>query len=126
MKRSHISLKQILQYVDVYSTTRLADEAQMWRGLWVKKGGWVAARNALNSVGQELRRLGVKTAFGTAGTFDAPLLSEDGTQCIGVRTVDGTEWGADLVIMATGAWSPTLIDLEGQCVSKVKPLCRPS
>jgi len=88
----------------------------------VKTGGWVAARNALNSVGQELRRLGVKTAFGTAGTFAAPLLSEDGTQCIGVLAEDGTEWGADIVIMATGAWSPALIDLEGQCVSKVKPL----
>jgi sarcosine oxidase/L-pipecolate oxidase len=95
---------------------------QTWRGLWVKRGGWVAARNALNAVGQELRRLGVKTAFGTAGTFSAPLLSKDGTQCIGVRAEDGTEWDADLVIIATGAWSPTLIDLQGQCISKVKLL----
>jgi len=79
----------------------------------------VAARNALDSVGNELRRLGVKTAFGTAGTFKEPLLSVDSGRCIGVVAEDGTEWAADLVVMATGAWSPTLIDLEGQCVSKV-------
>jgi sarcosine oxidase/sarcosine oxidase/L-pipecolate oxidase len=81
----------------------------------------VAARNALDSVGHELRRLGVKTAFGTAGTFKIPLLTEDETRCRGVETEDGTQWTADLVIMATGAWSPALIDLEGQCVSKVGP-----
>jgi sarcosine oxidase/L-pipecolate oxidase len=97
----------------------MADHNQDWRGLWVKQGGWVAARNALNSVGLELRRLGVKTAFGTAGTVKAPMMSQDGMQCIGVEAEDGTEWKADMVVMATGAWSPTLIELEGQCISKV-------
>jgi sarcosine oxidase/L-pipecolate oxidase len=94
-------------------------DVQDWRGLWVKQGGWVAARNALDSVGHELRRLGVKTAFGTAGTFKAPLLSSDANRCVGVLAEDGTEWAADVVVMATGAWSPTLVDLEGQCISKV-------
>lgn len=85
----------------------------------MKQAGWVAARDALNSVGLELRRLGVKTAFGTSGTFRSLLLSKEGKRCVGVRTVDGTEWEADLVVFAAGAWSPTLLDLEGQCVSKV-------
>jgi len=79
----------------------------------------VAARNALDSVGLELRWLGVKTAFGSSGTFKSVLLSRDGKRCVGVKTVDGTEWSADLVVFAAGAWSPTLLDLEGQCVSKV-------
>lgn len=92
---------------------------QSWRGLWVKQGGWVAARNALNSVGIELRRLGVKTSFGSSGTFASLLLSADGKTCVGVKAADGTEWPADLVVFAAGAWSPTLLDLEGQCVSKV-------
>ncbi len=90
----------------------------------MKQGGWVAARNALNSVGHELRRLGVKAAFGSSGTFHSLLLSEDGKTCVGVRTVDGTEWPADLVVFAAGAWSPTLLDLEGQCVSKVSRICQ--
>ncbi|OCF33856.1 sarcosine oxidase [Kwoniella heveanensis BCC8398] len=90
-----------------------------WKGLFVKNGGWVAAREALNSVGHELRRLGVKSAFGTAGTFDSLIFDEgDGRTVRGVRASDGTEWLGDLVIMAAGAYSPALIDLEDQCESK--------
>ena len=78
----------------------------------------MAARDALTAVGAELRRLGVKSAFGSTGTFHSLVLDERG-DCAGVRAADGTVWPADLVIMATGAWSPSLIDLEGQCESKV-------
>lgn len=39
--------------------------------------------------------------------------------CNGVQTVDGTKYYADKIILAAGAWSPTLVDLEDQCVSKV-------
>lgn len=38
--------------------------------------------------------------------------------CIGVETEDGTRYTADKVILAAGAWSPVLVDLEGQCCSK--------
>jgi sarcosine oxidase/L-pipecolate oxidase len=55
----------------------------------------------------------------SAGTFEQPILTENGTKCSGVRTADGTEYYADKVILAAGAWSPALVDLEGQCVSKV-------
>ncbi|GFZ51937.1 hypothetical protein JCM24511_09707 [Saitozyma sp. JCM 24511] len=89
-----------------------------WRGLWVKDAGWVAARDALTAVGAELRRLGVKSAWGTSGTFESLMLAADDRTCVGVRTIDGTEWPADLVVLATGAWSPALVNLEGQCVSK--------
>lgn len=88
-----------------------------WRGLYTSDGGWVAARDALNSVGRELQKLGVKSAFGTSGTFRELLLREG--RCVGVRAVDGTEWAADVVVLAAGAWSPCLVDLEGQCTSKV-------
>ncbi|KAK8869469.1 hypothetical protein IAR55_000033 [Kwoniella newhampshirensis] len=88
-----------------------------WRGLYCASGGWVAAADALNSVGTELEKLGVKSAFGPSGTFSSLLLKEDGS-VRGVKTVDGTEWDADLVVLAAGAWSPVLVDLEGQCTSK--------
>lgn len=55
----------------------------------------------------------------SAGTFKQPLFAADGLTCNGVETVDGTKYYADKVVLATGAWSPTLIDLENQCVSKV-------
>lgn len=54
-----------------------------------------------------------------AGTFKRPLFATDGLTCVGVETTDGTQYFADKIVLAAGAWSPTLIDLEGQCVSKV-------
>jgi hypothetical protein len=60
------------------------------------------------------------TLLPSAGTFSRPLFAEDGVTCNGVETTDGTKYYADKVVLATGAWSPTLIDLEDQCVSKVR------
>ncbi|KAL7420417.1 hypothetical protein Q5752_005388 [Cryptotrichosporon argae] len=99
----------------------LADaEIDTWQGLYTADGGYVRARAALDAVGHELRRLGVKTAFGTAGTFKELILDGAGdcARAVGVRAADGTEWPADLVVIAAGAWTPVLIDLEGQCESK--------
>ena len=92
---------------------------QGWRGLWCEDAGWMAARDALTAVGRELGRLGVKTCFGTSGTFSELLLAEDGKTVRGIKAADGTEWAADMVILATGAWTPVLMDLESQCESKV-------
>jgi sarcosine oxidase/L-pipecolate oxidase len=52
--------------------------------------------------------------------FKQPILDADGTTCIGVETVDGSRYLADKVVLAAGAWSPTLVDLEDQCCSKVR------
>lgn len=54
-----------------------------------------------------------------SGTFNQPLFTADGITCNGVETIDGTRYYADKVVLAAGAWSPTLVDLEDQCVSKV-------
>lgn len=55
----------------------------------------------------------------SAGTFKRPLFAVDEMTCKGVETVDGTQYYADKVVLSAGAWTPTLIDLEDQCVSKV-------
>jgi len=57
-----------------------------------------------------------------AGAFKRPLFEADGTTCIGIETVDGTKYQADKVVLAAGAWTSTLVDLEDQCVSKVREL----
>jgi sarcosine oxidase/L-pipecolate oxidase len=41
------------------------------------------------------------------------LIVENGGQVKGIRTADGKEHYADLVILATGAWTASLIDMEG-------------
>ncbi|KAI1396452.1 fructosyl amino acid oxidase [Hypoxylon fuscum] len=94
------------------------DQIKGWKAIFSKDGGWLAAGKAINAVGEELRKQGVQFGYGGAGSFKQPLFAEDGTTCIGVETVDGTKYYADKVVLATGAWSPTLVDLEDQCCSK--------
>lgn len=64
-----------------------------------------------------------------SGKFAKPLLSADGKTCVGAVAEDGTQHSADRVVLACGAWTPTLIDLQGQCVSKCwvlgQSLCAP-
>jgi glycine/D-amino acid oxidase-like deaminating enzyme len=93
------------------------DQIKGWKAVFSKDGGWLAAAKAINAIGEYLRNQGVKFGFYGAGSFKQPLLAE-GT-CIGVETVDGTKYYADKVILAAGAWSSALVDLEEQCVSKV-------
>lgn len=79
---------------------------QGWQGLWSPNSGWVEAVDTIASIGRELVRLGVKSAFGDKGKFKRPILDESGTRCVGVETEDGTRWQADRVVLACGAVSP--------------------
>jgi sarcosine oxidase/L-pipecolate oxidase len=45
------------------------------------------------------------------------ILDETG-ECKGVITADGTRHEADRVILATGAWTPSLLDVKGHLVAK--------
>ncbi|KAK2767525.1 hypothetical protein FQN54_003682 [Arachnomyces sp. PD_36] len=94
------------------------EQVKGWKGLFCEEGGWLAAAKAINAIGQSLKDQGVEFGFGDAGTFKRPLLTADGVTCNGVETVDGTKYYAEKVVLATGAWSPTLVDLQEQCVSK--------
>ena len=98
----------------------LLDREQIkgWKAVFSQDGGWLAAAKAINAIGEYLRDQGVKFGFGGAGSFKQPLLAEG--VCIGVETTDGTKYIADKVVLAAGAWSPALVDLEDQCVSKVR------
>jgi sarcosine oxidase/L-pipecolate oxidase len=93
------------------------EQIKGWKAVFSKDGGWLAAAKAINAIGQYLLSQGVKFGFYSAGTFKAPLLAEG--VCIGVETADGTRYYADKVVLAAGAWSSTLVDLQDQCVSKV-------
>ncbi|CAI7628190.1 unnamed protein product [Penicillium glandicola] len=94
------------------------EQIKGWKGLFCSDGGWLAAAKAINAIGTFLKGQGVKFGFGSAGTFKQPLFAAGGTTCNGVETVDGTKYYADKVVLAAGAWSSVLVDLEDQCVSK--------
>ncbi|OWZ61044.1 fructosyl amino acid oxidase [Cryptococcus neoformans Bt63] len=105
---------------EILARAPLLDRQQIkgWKAIYSEDGGWLAAAKAINSIGQVLKEKGVTFGFGRAGSFKKPLFDEDGATTIGIETVDGTQYFADKVVLAAGAWSPTLVDLEGQCCSK--------
>ncbi|KAH8732319.1 FAD dependent oxidoreductase [Phaeosphaeriaceae sp. PMI808] len=92
------------------------DQIKGWKAVFSRDGGWLAAAKAIDAIGVYLRNQGVSFGFYGAGSFNQPLLTEG--VCIGVETVNGTRYYANKVVLATGAWSPTLVDLQDQCVSK--------
>ncbi|KAK4124534.1 fructosyl amino acid oxidase [Parathielavia appendiculata] len=95
------------------------EQIKGWKAIWSAEGGWLAAAKAINAIGEELRSQGVKFGFGGAGSFKRPLFAaDDVSTCVGVETVDGTQYRADKVVLAAGAWTPALVDLEEQCCSK--------
>ncbi|WVF66954.1 hypothetical protein IAT40_001697 [Kwoniella sp. CBS 6097] len=94
------------------------EQIKGWKAVFCKDGGWLAAAKAINSIGEVMKQKGVKFGFGGAGSFKKPLFDNDGRTCIGVETIDGTKYYGDKVVLAAGAWSPALVDLEEQCCSK--------
>lgn len=104
---------------EILNKMPLLDREQIkgWKAVYSEDGGWLAAAKAIDAIGGYLRDQGVKFGFGGAGSFKQPLLAEG--VCTGVETVDGTRYYADKVVLAAGAWSPVLVDLQEQCVSKV-------
>ncbi|CAG8190609.1 unnamed protein product [Penicillium salamii] len=108
------SEEDILEKVPAFTK----DQVQGWKGLFCGDGGWLAAAKAINAIGHFLKDQGVNSGFGKSGTFKQPLFAADGITVNGVETVDGTKYYADKVVLAAGAWSPTLVDLDDQCVSK--------
>ncbi|EMR65361.1 putative fructosyl peptide oxidase protein [Eutypa lata UCREL1] len=94
------------------------DQIKGWKGIFNRDGGWLAAGKAIDAIGKVLKERGVKFGFGSAGSFKRPLFGDDGCTCIGVETENGAKYFADKVVLAAGAWSPTLVDLEDQCCSK--------
>ncbi|WVW79839.1 hypothetical protein I302_101809 [Kwoniella bestiolae CBS 10118] len=119
-----VGLEKTAEWLDsedeILKKMPLLDREQIkgWKAVWSSDGGWLAAAKAINSIAEVLKKEGVKFGFGGAGSFKAPLFAADGTTCNGVETVDGTKYYADKVVLAAGAWSPTLVDLEEQCISK--------
>ncbi|KAH8664732.1 fructosyl peptide oxidase [Xylariales sp. PMI_506] len=94
------------------------DQIKGWKAIYSEDGGWLAAAKAINAIGEYLSSMGVVFGFGKSGSFKQPLFAQDGVTCVGVKTVDGSKYYADKVVLAAGAWSPTLVDLEDQCCSK--------
>ncbi|KAG0146694.1 hypothetical protein CROQUDRAFT_44052 [Cronartium quercuum f. sp. fusiforme G11] len=80
-----------------------------FRGIFDSNAGWVDASKALEVVGKACEANGVKFVTGTATSF---VWSEG--EIVGVKTEEGTIFEADKLICCLGAYTDTLIDMQGQ------------
>ncbi|KAK7045622.1 hypothetical protein VNI00_007455 [Paramarasmius palmivorus] len=80
-------------------------------------GGWADAGRATSLMTSKVMSMGGKIIPGK--TVKA-LLRENGKETRGVECVDGTIFEADLVVIATGSWTPSTfpdLGLNGNCLS---------
>ncbi|PGH05602.1 hypothetical protein AJ79_06769 [Helicocarpus griseus UAMH5409] len=85
--------------------------------VWNPTAGWAAAGEALKRMALAAQEMGVEYIPGDAGYVRKLLYSNSGA-CTGVITKDGSTHSADVVILAAGAWTSSLIDVGGQLLSK--------
>ena len=79
-----------------------------WDGILDGTGGYVAADKSCSWVLHLCQKLGVQIRLGDQYTFKEFI--RDGDKIIGVQTgLDGTSFPADLVIVAAGGWTPSIV-----------------
>ena len=69
------------------------------------RAGWVESGNVVTRLAAAARGAGVHLLE----RVQFERLLEDGTRVTGVKTADGRQWRADVVLVAAGAWTPTLL-----------------
>ncbi|KXJ89770.1 FAD dependent oxidoreductase-domain-containing protein [Microdochium bolleyi] len=87
--------------------------------------GWADATASMHWLYEKVVATGrVKFVNGTAERLDvkSPIFALPGVldnkpRVVGAILEDGTKLSADLTIVATGAWTPSLLDLQGQAVA---------
>lgn len=81
-------------------------------------GGWAAAFNAMDTLRQNVERLGGTVITG-AGLDRLWYDKSDGIRVTGVVLEGGELLGADIVVLATGAWSTSIPGLPESVSSKL-------
>ncbi|MBI5801142.1 MAG: FAD-dependent oxidoreductase [Verrucomicrobia bacterium] len=74
-------------------------------GYFNPRGGWAESGKVIAWLAQKARREGVQVFENCAFA----RLLEDGSRVIGAQAKDGRAFRADLTLLATGAWTPTLL-----------------
>lgn len=77
--------------------------------------GWANAEGGVRYAMSKLDRERVQVLIGREVV--SLVYDQDGTAVTGVRFASGEELSADLVILATGAWTSKLVDLRGRAVA---------
>ncbi|KAF2019454.1 FAD dependent oxidoreductase [Aaosphaeria arxii CBS 175.79] len=99
----------------------LTGEFPSWTNLWSPAAGWVPSGQAVLRMANAARANGVKYTCGDAG-YVRKLIYE-GTTCKGVITTDGAKHYADLVLLASGANTATLVEAKEEAEAQCSVIC---
>lgn len=79
--------------------------------------GWADAEACVAYALRRVKREGQDRVTIHSGALVERLLFADDGGVTGVELKDGKQINADLTVLAAGAWSPSLIDLQGRCLA---------
>lgn len=83
-----------------------------------RRSGWADAERCMDWLHAQVRATGrVSFINGTAASLVCSTYNKRTPQVRGVKLADGAELQADLTVLATGAWTPSLIDLSRRAVA---------
>ncbi|KAH8820215.1 sarcosine oxidase [Xylogone sp. PMI_703] len=88
-----------------------------WTSLWSPEAGWVPSGEALSRLALAAQANGVSYIHGNKGHVTKLLFDASGT-CIGALSEDGSTHFADVVLLAAGAQTGALIDVEDEVEAK--------
>ncbi|KAI1429841.1 FAD dependent oxidoreductase-domain-containing protein [Xylaria sp. FL1777] len=113
-----------LQSVRLLSAPYAIRRATGTGGEWADWGylntaaGWADAERSMKWLYEKVVATGrVTFVNGTVEALETQQVSEKGPRVTGARLADGRSFTADLVIVAAGAWTPTIVDLAGSAVA---------
>ncbi|KAI7894534.1 FAD dependent oxidoreductase [Mucor mucedo] len=84
-----------------------------------KVGGWCNSSEAIMHIYKKCISNGVNFILGKeSGCFESNLVDPQSPRTVlGIKTIDGNEHRGDRVILATGPWTPGVIDMQGQVIA---------
>ncbi|RCI04754.1 hypothetical protein CU098_009984 [Rhizopus stolonifer] len=80
-----------------------------------KVGGWCNSAEAIKHIYQKCQDNGVKFVLGDQGCFTQ--LITQARSVVGIKTKDGQSHLADRVVMCTGSWTSSVIDMHDQVIA---------
>ncbi|TFK52788.1 DAO-domain-containing protein [Heliocybe sulcata] len=128
--RFEVGLENTRRYGDGTQIEYLADDTAIkakcglitgdlkgWTGVFNGNAGWVEAKRSMEVLGAYCSEHGVKFISGPSGVMKELIRDPQTNAVLGVQAEDGSQHLAKCIVVATGAWSESLLDFEGQLFS---------
>lgn len=93
-------------------------------GYWNETCGWADAEGSISCLAKQCSLAGISFITGKGGAVVDLIVetSQEKRKAVGAKTQAGTSIYAETIILATGAWTPHLIDMGNRAISTAQPV----